>query len=86
WLMATLVTLALFVLLMLAQALTLLLRRAKDGRAAHRIAALWGRALIRLMPGWSIEVQGQAHLPHDRHPMVIVANHESMSDIWGMYY
>jgi len=42
--------------------------------------------MIRFMPGWRVTVDGSEYLPQDGQPMVVVANHESMSDIWAMYY
>lgn len=39
-----------------------------------------------MMPGWRVEISGQENLPGENEAVVIVANHESMSDIWAMYY
>jgi len=58
----------------------------KNGKGIHRVASFWGRTIIKMMPGWKIEVSGQENLPEDDEPVVIVANHESMSDIWAMYF
>lgn len=33
-----------------------------------------------------MDIHGEEHLPKDREPMVIVANHESITDIWAMYF
>lgn len=46
----------------------------------HRMAALWGRTIMGLVPGWRIQVSGQENLEPGRH-YVIVANHQSMLDI-----
>jgi len=86
WVVAFTVTIILFTLLSIAHAMATLRGRGADGRAAHKFAALWGRLMIYLMPGWSCEVDGKEYLPRDYQPMVIVANHESMSDIWAIYF
>ena len=89
WPMAFLVTVALFLAVLCRQALVVVLGRPRDGRPIHRIASLWGRALVSLTPGWHVDVEGQEHLPPTEPgspPLVIVANHESMADIWAMYY
>lgn len=57
-----------------------------NGKGVHRIAGLWGRTIIKMMPGWQVEISGWENLPADNEAVVIVANHESMSDIWAMYY
>jgi 1-acyl-sn-glycerol-3-phosphate acyltransferase len=86
WVAATLTTCSIFSLLTIRHALAQLRGTGKDGRAAHKVAALWGRAMIRIMPSWSCEVEGREYLPTENQPMVIIANHESMADIWGIYY
>jgi 1-acyl-sn-glycerol-3-phosphate acyltransferase len=58
----------------------------RDGRSLHRGATMWGHSIIRLMPGWRVTVTGRELLIPDGQPSVIVANHESMADIWAMYY
>ncbi len=86
WVVAFLVTMLLFTMLMIAHAISTLMGKGADGRAAHKFASIWGRLMIYLMPGWSCEVEGREYLPRDYQPMVIVANHESMSDIWAIYF
>jgi 1-acyl-sn-glycerol-3-phosphate acyltransferase len=79
----------LFLAVLWRQALIVALRRPRDGRPIHSIASLWGRALVTLTPGWQVDVEGREHLPPTSPgspPVVIVANHESMADIWAMYY
>lgn len=61
-------------------------RELGDGKGVHRVASLWGRTAIKMMPGWKVEIAGWEHLPKANEPVVIVANHESMADIWAMYY
>jgi 1-acyl-sn-glycerol-3-phosphate acyltransferase len=89
WPMAFFVTLGLFLVVLWRQALVVLLRRPRDGRPIHGVASLWGRALVTLTPGWRVDIEGREHLPNTAPgapPIVIVANHESMADIWAMYY
>jgi 1-acyl-sn-glycerol-3-phosphate acyltransferase len=61
-------------------------RQPDDGRAVHPVAQRWGRTIFGMTPGWSITIDGQENLPKDRTPMVIVANHQSMTDIFVMYF
>ena len=85
WTMTTVVTLGMFAVLTLLHAWEILRGKEIDGRSVHGIASLWGKTVIQLMPGWSCEIVGKENLPQDNKPMVIIANHESMSDIWGIY-
>lgn len=52
----------------------------------HKIATIWARSILALMPGWLIRVEGREHLPDSNTACVIVANHESATDILAMYY
>jgi 1-acyl-sn-glycerol-3-phosphate acyltransferase len=58
----------------------------KNGSPIHKIAIFWGQSLMKLMPGWSVVIEGRENLPEPGVPVVMVANHESMTDIWAMYY
>ena len=60
--------------------------RPLDGRAQHKWAVRWGRSAFRFMPGWNIEVSGREYLPESNTATMIVANHESMTDILAMYF
>jgi 1-acyl-sn-glycerol-3-phosphate acyltransferase len=44
-----------------------------------------GRALMRLNPRWSVEVEGREHLEHGG-PFVIVVNHQSLADLLVMSF
>lgn len=55
-------------------------------RVIHRIATNWGRTLFGLVPGWKIQISGKEHIPLIEKPMVIVANHESATDILAIYF
>lgn len=60
---------------------------------AHLIATQWGQTIFRLTPGWKVEIIGKENLPgyvagegfYERRPFVMVANHESASDIFAVY-
>jgi 1-acyl-sn-glycerol-3-phosphate acyltransferase len=52
----------------------------------HRAGFLWGRGTYRLMPFWSIKIEGEENLPDNNQPMVMIANHQSASDIWVAYF
>jgi len=51
----------------------------------HRMAACWGRMLVALAPGCSVEVMGREHLSLDR-PVILMANHQSYVDIPTLYW
>jgi 1-acyl-sn-glycerol-3-phosphate acyltransferase len=38
------------------------------------------------MPGWRVTVKGVENVPPEGQAAVLVANHESMADIWGMFF
>lgn len=86
WLMVVIVTIVLFMFALGLQGLVVLGVLPKDGSPIHWIASLWGRTLMASMPGWQVHVEGQQHLPKRGKAVVMVANHESMTDIWAMYY
>ena len=64
----------------------LLKGEAYSNDAAHSVAAKWGRALLKGIPGWGVEIQGEENLPAEKTPFVIVANHESGTDILAIYF
>ena len=51
----------------------------------HRMAAAWGRMLVAMAPGCSVQVFGREHLPVDR-PVILMANHQSYVDIPTLYW
>lgn len=56
--------------------------RSETQNSAHRIACLWGRGLLWLIPGWSYSIEGAHLLPKAwDEPVVVVANHQSSVDI-----
>ena len=54
--------------------------------ASHKVASRWARSIMCWTPGWTIQVTGEEHLPKLGQACVIVANHESGTDILAMYY
>jgi 1-acyl-sn-glycerol-3-phosphate acyltransferase len=52
----------------------------------HKIASYWARTIMFLVPKWHINVEGRENLPGPGRACVIVANHESATDILAMYY
>lgn len=86
WAMGLLVTSTLFLFACVRHWLTRFEAADTNGRPVHAVASLWGKALIELMPGWRVTIEGRENLPADGTPVVMVANHESMADIWAMYY
>jgi 1-acyl-sn-glycerol-3-phosphate acyltransferase len=86
WVTSTSVTLLLWVYALCCQSLVWLNVLSRDGKPIHKIAIIWGRSVMGLMPYWRVVIEGREHLPKDGQAVVMVANHESMTDIWAMYY
>ncbi len=51
----------------------------------HRIACLWGKTIFFLMPYWSIKIQGRQYLPSEDEGVVLISNHESLTDIIALF-
>ncbi len=62
---------------------TILLPLNPTRKWAHRIGNFWGRSVFAVNPNWNFLIEGKEHLRGGA--AVIVANHESMSDIIAMY-
>ena len=52
----------------------------------HLKAIDWARSLFSFTPGWSLKISGQENFPKENSSFVIVANHESATDILALYY
>jgi len=55
-------------------------------KAVHDIATRWGRSILNGVPGWKVEIEGKENLPSEETPYVLVANHESATDILAIYF
>jgi 1-acyl-sn-glycerol-3-phosphate acyltransferase len=86
WVAGVTVTFVCYLSCIVPAVLSFFTDRYTNGKGIHKIASFWGRTIIKMMPGWKIEVTGLENLPTEGEAVVIVANHESMSDIWAMYY
>ena len=62
WSMCVVVTTFFVLIASLLRLATLLLRLPDNGRANHRINTIWGRTIIRLMPGWKVSVEGEGKI------------------------
>jgi len=51
----------------------------------HWLSTLWGRSCIALNPFWSFDIQGLENLDKKK-TYVLVANHQSLGDIFLTYY
>ncbi len=86
WTTGITATVLIFLGLAFSRVILPLFGRKDDDRTAHRFASFWGKTIFTLIPGWKITISGKENLPQDGQGYVIVANHESMSDILAMYY
>lgn len=55
-------------------------------KCSHYCAYMWAKSIIQLMPGWKVHMIGRENIPVNNQPCVVVANHESIADIWAMYH
>jgi 1-acyl-sn-glycerol-3-phosphate acyltransferase len=85
WTIAVLFTVFFFTGVMLMKFWLVLTGRPDETKPLHRICSNWGRSLLRLTPGWRVEITGAENIPSPSEPFVVVANHESMADIWAMF-
>ena len=53
--------------------------------SAHMLAVKWGQSFLKGIPGWNIDLTGEENIPRDG-AFVIVANHESGTDILAIYF
>ena len=52
----------------------------------HECSVLWAKSLFTLTPGWSLNLLSEENFPGKGSSFVIVANHESATDILSLYY
>ena len=65
--------------------LMFLIKKQYPSEKAHMLAVKWGRAFFKGIPGWNIKIIGKEMIPN-KGPYVIVANHESGTDILAIYF
>lgn len=85
WISFPLVTALLFSRVMIEHYILTLKGEKDTSLRAHAIAAIWGRSILQMMPGWSYEIRGEENLPKSGVGAVIVANHSSGIDICAVY-
>lgn len=82
--LVTFITLILFFLTCLCQLMIPVWGLRKTQDQIHRIASFWGWFIMEAMPIWRIEIIGRPQVDPSK-PVVFVANHQSMADIWAMF-
>ena len=81
------ITLACFSILVLDKIFCLIRRKPHTTDRGHKVATLWGKSLLQIVPGWKIILEGKENIPHSSEkPFIITANHESATDILALYY
>ncbi len=56
-------------------------------QSAHEIGTVWATSIFHSMKGWwEIRVEGKANLLPADVASVFVCNHQSMTDIWALYF
>jgi len=80
-------TIYFFSYIVLEKILYLLKRKQHTENESHHISGLFSKTLFSLIPGWDIQILNRNNLPKaDKYPFIIVANHESATDILIIYY
>lgn len=79
------VTSVCFSFIVLGKILFFILRKPYLHDYAHNAAILWGKGMFYFTPGWSVEITGRENLTQAGKVYIIVANHESASDIFALY-
>ena len=51
----------------------------------HEVANFWGKSFFALIPGWRYVIHGRENLPPPGEAAVIVANHQSATDILALF-
>ena len=80
------ITTGCFSLLVLDRIFCFLIFKRYTSNRAHKIASLWGKSLLMIVPGWKILLEGKENIPKDKETFIITANHESATDILGLYF
>jgi 1-acyl-sn-glycerol-3-phosphate acyltransferase len=57
----------------------------KNGESLHKIAEFWAKTLMRANPWWKYTLINKENLPAPGKPVVLVANHQSQTDILALY-
>jgi 1-acyl-sn-glycerol-3-phosphate acyltransferase len=56
----------------------------KNGESLHKIAEVWARSVMFLNPWWKYSIFNAENIPKNI-PVVLVANHQSQTDILALY-
>ena len=62
-----------------------LLRQPFPTEKGHETGIKWGRRVMALTPGWKVKFSGRKNIPHGQQSFIIVANHESTTDIFSIF-
>lgn len=60
-------------------------RKKEKQNKAHLRSGKWAKDLFHFTPWWSIQISGKEKIPHSGR-FVIIANHESATDMLALYY
>ncbi len=82
------VTGVIFIFLQIHRFIYIILNKSDFDVASHNWTCIWGKTIINLMPWWRVYIEGFENIPSEtsNNKLVIVANHESMTDIWILCY
>lgn len=75
-----------FSLLVLKRLWNLFFRTKSLEEIVHEVSMMWGKSLFALTPGWSLELSGSENFLPKGSSFVLVANHESATDILALYH
>lgn len=81
WTLVGVATIIFFSLMCLYRLVAIAFRMQHPDRASHSIASMWAKFIVYGMPGWKVIITGKENLPSANEAVVLVANHESMTDV-----
>ncbi|MEI6399874.1 MAG: lysophospholipid acyltransferase family protein [Pseudomonadota bacterium] len=87
WSVFAVLTLVFFTAIFLNHVWNILWRAKNSENATHNLAGIWARSIFSSVPGWRLAITGASNIPskNDK-PVVVVCNHESITDIWAIYF
>jgi len=87
WTFFSVITCVVFLSILVHKFIYVLLGKDRFDLASHNWTCRWGKIILLLTPGWKVKIEGFDNIPiESNQKLVIVANHESMTDIWILCY
>lgn len=86
WTSVFFITTICFLSIAIKRLLTPSTREVELSKFAHGIACLWGELIIKLTPGWKVQIRGLQYIEQAKsNAFIIIANHQSAADIFALF-